>query len=201
MRIAVDRVDAVMTHWSPDRTSRTRQRRDCAVALQSDRLDQQPIQFLRWYRRRLAVLGLLLPLLAGCGGNVAVSPADTAAAPTATPAALVQVAVTETAVAAATANQQDVLAFQTAQASAQAKTATPTAVPLPTDTPAPTSTPAPAVSPKAGATPTPYVADFSTWPTATPVPATPVRVSYDAKNQQYVIAVTDPTWPNTTASD
>lgn len=188
------RTCTLLTIWSRGRTAPPHQRWDCAVALQRDWIDLRLVRFGQRCRCRLAVLGLLLPLLAGCGGQVAGEAASATAAPTATPNPLVQAAATGTAIAAATANQQDVLAFQTAQASAQAKAATPTPAPVLTSTPVPVSVPTSVASSKSSATPTPYVADFSTWPTATPVPTTPVRVSYDAKNQQYVIAITNPKW-------
>lgn len=100
--------------------------------------------------------------------------------------------------------QAGLLALQ--QATAQAAS-TAAAMPTVTPPPAPTSTPAPATSTPAASptnatgvapgligTPTPYVANFAAWPTATPTAGTPARVSYDPGAKEYIIAITDPHW-------
>jgi hypothetical protein len=144
-------------------------------------------------RRTLVSISLLVMLLVGCGGQVTAPPQRTTDASTATPSTLAQVGATGTAVAAATANEQDVLAFETAQASSPMQTPSPT--PASISTPTPTLAPSVAATPSAAATSTAYVANFSKWPTRVPEGPDPTRVSFDAAAGQYTIALTDATQP------
>lgn len=143
----------------------------------------------------LAGASLAVVLLAGCG-----TPSGAASAAATTPTALASATADAAALVAGTATAQ---AFGTRNAQRVAAMltptpATPTPGPAPTSTPTPaaTATPRPLPTPSVAATavPTPYVADFAAWPTATPTSATPARVSYDAATKAYTIAITDPTW-------
>ena len=137
-------------------------------------------------------LGLIIALLAGCGGAGARAANPTGVPPTAVPPTATATA-NPTAAAAQTSTS---VAFGTANAQRLAAMLTPASA-TPTPSPAPTSAPTATVRPQAAvvtATPTPYIANFAAWPTATPSAVTPARVGYDPATKEYSIAITDPTW-------
>lgn len=148
---------------------------------------------MRWQRRLLA-LGLVLPLLSGCGGQVGAATARATGAPLASPSPTIASYVTPsvTPSPAATAEQPVGQAGQTATTSSRPPASTSTPVTAPTTAAVPTSTTSSAALPEATATPPPVVVDLSKWPIGVAGTPYPARTTYDAATGRYIVALSEP---------